>query len=67
MMKTDIGTILYISQVVSLMIVIICTLVMIVRMKKAVTYMDNYIREHQNKNGIVSREFKKVMKMLGGK
>jgi hypothetical protein len=29
--------------------------------------MNNYIREHQNKRGIVSREFKKVIKMLKGK
>jgi len=40
---------------------------MTVRVKKAVSYMDNYIREHQNKKGIVSKEFKKVIKILGGK
>lgn len=60
-------TILYIIQVVSLTIALVCTLVMTVRVKKAVSYMDNYIREHQNKKGIVSKEFRKVIKMLGGK
>jgi len=59
--------ILYIIQIVSLTIALICTLVMTVRVKKAVSYMDNYIREHQNKKGIVSKEFKKVIKILGGK
>ena len=47
MMKLE--TILYIIQIISLVIALICTLVMTVRMKKAVSYMDNYIREHQNK------------------
>ena len=60
-------TILYIIQIVSLVIALVCTLVMTVRVKKAVSYMDNYIREHQNKKGIVSKEFRKVIKMLGGK
>ena len=60
-------TILYIIQIVSLVIALGCTLVMTIRVKKAVSYMDNYIREHQNKKGIVSKEFRKVIKMLGGK
>lgn len=60
-------TILYIVQVVSLTIALVCTLVMTIRVKKAVSYMDNYIREHQNKKGVVSKEFRKVIKILGGK
>jgi hypothetical protein len=60
-------TILYIIQVVSLTIALICTLVMTCRVRNAISYMNNYIREHQNKRGIVSREFKKVIKMLKGK
>lgn len=60
-------TILYIIQVVSLIIALICTLVMTIRVKKAVNYMHTYVMEHQNKKGIVSKEFKKVIKMLGGK
>jgi high-affinity nickel permease len=60
-------TILYIIQVVSLTTALICTLVMTFRVNNAISYMNNYIREHQNKRGIVSREFKKVIKMLKGK
>lgn len=60
-------TILYIVQVVSLLIALVCTLVMTIRVKKAYNYMSSYIREHQNKKGIVAKEFRKVMKMLGGK
>ena len=60
-------TILYIIQVVSLTIALVCTLVMTFRVKKAVNYMHAYVMGHQNKKGIVSKEFKKVIKMLGGK
>lgn len=59
--------ILYIVQIVSLVIALVCTLVMTVRMKKAVNYMHTYVVEHQNKKGTVAREFKKVIKILGGK
>ena len=65
MMKLE--TILYIIQVTSLVIALACTLIMMFRVRKAVSYMDNYIREHQNKKGIVSKEFRKVIKILGGK
>ena len=42
-------TILYIIQIISLVIALVCTLVMMFKVRKAVSYMDNYIREHQNK------------------
>ena len=60
-------TILYIIQIISLVIALVCTLVMMFKVRKAVSYMDNYIGEHQNKKGVVSKEFRKVIKILGGK
>ena len=60
-------TILYIIQLITLIAAFVCTLIMTIRMKKAINYMHAYVMEHQNKKGIVSKEFKKVIKMLGGK
>ena len=66
-MKTDIGTILYLVQVVSLFIALVCTVMMYMRMMKAFNYMSNYCKGHGSNKNQITREFKKVMKMLGGK
>ena len=66
-MKTDIGTILYLVQVVSLFIALVCTVMMYMRMAKAFDYMSNYCKSHGSNKNQITREFKKVMKMLGGK
>jgi hypothetical protein len=60
-------TILYIIQVVSLTIALVCMLVMIFRVRKAYKYMFNYCKSHGSNKNTITREFKKVMKMLGGK
>ena len=67
MMKTDIGTILYLVQVVSLLIALICTIIMYTRMMEAYNYMKVYCEKHNSNKNQIAREFKKVMKMLGGK
>ena len=66
-MKTDIGTILYLVQVVSLLIALVCTIMMYMRMMKAFNYMSVYCKSHSSNKNQIAREFKKVMKMLGGK
>lgn len=66
-MKTDINTILYIIQVVSLLIALVCTIIMYTRMVKAYNYMSNYCKHHGSNKNQITREFRKVMKMLGGK
>lgn len=60
-------TILYIIQVVSLTIVLVCTIIMAFRVEKAYRYMSNYCKSHSSNKNTITREFKKVMKMLGGK
>lgn len=60
-------TILYIIQVVSLTIALACTIVMYKRMMKAYKYMFNYCKSHGSNKNQITREFKKVIKMLGGK
>ena len=60
-------TILYLVQVVSLTIALVCTIVMYVRMMKAYNYMRVYCNTHGSNKNQITREFKKVMKMLGGK
>lgn len=60
-------TILYIIQVVSLTIALVCTIIMYVRMVKAYKYMFNYCKSHGSNKNTITREFKKVMKILGGK
>lgn len=66
-MKTDINTILYLVQVVSLLIALVCTIIMYTRMMKAYNYMKVYCKNHGSNKNTITREFKKVMKMLGGK
>lgn len=66
-MKTDIGTILYLVQVVSLFIALVCTIIMYTRMMEAYNYMKVYCEKHNSKKNTIAREFKKVMKILGGK
>lgn len=66
-MKTDITTILYIIQVVSLTIALVCTIIMYTRMMKALNYMKVYCEKHNNKKSTIAREFRKVIKILGGK
>ena len=60
-------TILYIVQVVSLTIALVCMLVMTFRVRKAYRYMFNYCKSHGSNKNQITREFKKVMRMLGGK
>lgn len=60
-------TILYIIQVVSLTIALVCTIIMYIRMMKAYNYMSVYCKSHGSNKNQITREFKKVMKMLGGK
>lgn len=66
-MKTDIATILYLVQVGSLFIALICTVIMYTKMMKACNYMKIYCEKHNNKKSTIAREFKKVIKILGGK
>lgn len=60
-------TILYIIQVVSLTFVLAYTIVTAFRVEKAYRYMSNYCKSHGSNKNTITREFKKVMKMLGGK
>jgi len=60
-------TVLYLVQVVSLLIALVCTIIMYTRMIKAYKYMFNYCKSHGSNKNQITREFKKVMKMLGGK
>lgn len=60
-------TVLYLVQVVSLLIALVCTIIMYTRMMKAYNYMSNYCKHHGSNKNTITREFKKVMKMLGGK
>ena len=60
-------TILYIIQVVSLVIALACTIVMYRRMVKALNYMTEYCSNRGGSKNNVTREFAKVIKMLGGK
>lgn len=60
-------TVLYLVQVVSLFIALVCTIIMYGRMIKAYRYMFNYCKSHGSNKNQITREFKKVMKMLGGK
>lgn len=62
-----IENVLYLVQVVSLFIALICTVMMYMRMAKAFNYMSNYCKSHGSNKNQITREFKKVMKMLGGK
>ena len=60
-------TVLYLVQVVSLLIALVCTIIMYIRMAKAYKYMFNYCKSHGSNKNQITREFKKVMRMLGGK
>ena len=60
-------TVLYLVQVVSLLIALVCTIIMYTRMMKAYNYMKNYCNNHRSNKNTITREFKKVMKILGGK
>lgn len=60
-------TILYIIQVVSLTIALVCTIIMYTRMVRAYRYMKIYCEKHNSKKNTIARELKKVMKILGGK
>ena len=60
-------TILYVVQIVSLVIALVCTVVMYTRMRKAYNYMATYCKKHNSKKNTIARELKKVMKILGGK
>lgn len=63
-MKTEL--ILYLMEIIPIIVLFICACIMTRRINKAIAYMEMYIREHQNKRGIVSREFNKVIKILKG-
>ena len=60
-------TVLYLVQVVSLFIALVCTIIMYTRMMKAYNYMKVYCKNHGSNKNTITREFKKVMKILGGK
>lgn len=60
-------TILYIIQVVSLVVALACTIVMYKRMIKALNYMVEYCNNRGGSKNNVTKEFAKVIKMLGGK
>ena len=62
-----IENVLYLVQVVSLFIALVCTILMYTRMMKAYNYMSAYCKGHGSNKNQITREFKKVMKMLGGK
>lgn len=62
-----IENVLYLVQVVSLLIGLVCTIIMYTRMMKAYNYMSNYCKNHGSNKNTIAREFKKVMKILGGK
>lgn len=59
--------ILYLIQIIPIIILFVCSYIVVCRNNNAIAYMETYIKEHQNKKGIVGREFRKVIKMLGGK
>ena len=59
--------ILYLMQIIPIIILFACSCIVVHRINKAIAYMETYIHDHQNKKGIVAREFKKVIKMLKGK
>lgn len=63
----EFNTIMYIVQVVSLTIALICTIIMYSRTIKAINYMSTYIKSHGSNKNQITREFKKVIKILGGK
>jgi predicted histidine transporter YuiF (NhaC family) len=65
MMK--IYTVLYIIQIVALVLGLVCTIITTYRTKKAIDYMVHYNKSHGNNKNQVIREFKKIIKMLGGK
>ena len=60
-------TVLYLVQVVSLFIALVCTIIMAIKVRKAYNYMKVYCNNHGSNKNTITREFKKVMKMLGGK
>ena len=60
-------TVLYLVQVVSLLIALVCTIIMYTRMVKAYKYMSHYCKHHGSNKNQITREFRKVMRMLGGK
>lgn len=60
-------TVLYLVQVVSLLIALVCTIIMYTRIVKAYKYMFNYCKSHGSNKNQITREFRKVMKILGGK
>lgn len=62
-----IENVLYLVQVVSLLIALVCTIIMYTRIVKAYKYMFNYCKSRGSSKNNVTREFRKVMKMLGGK
>ena len=62
-----IENVLYLVQVVSLLIALVCTIIMYSRMMKAFNYMSNYCKHHGSNKNQITREFRKVMKILGGK
>lgn len=62
-----IETVLYLVQVVSLLIALVCTIIMTIKVRKAYKYMSNYCKHHGSNKNQIAREFRKVMKMLGGK
>lgn len=60
-------TILYIIQLITLIAAFVCTLIMTIRMKKAINYMVTYCESRGSSKNNVTREFRKVLRMLGGK
>jgi len=60
-------TILYIVQVVSLLIALVCVIISTIRTYKAVKYMKVYCESRGSSKNNVTREFRKVLRMLGGK
>lgn len=59
-------TILYVIQVASLLIALVCTIIMQNRVRQACNYMNNFINSHE-KQYAVKNHFRKVIKILGGK
>ena len=62
-----IENVLYLVQVVSLLIALVCTIIMYTKMMKAYKYMSTYCKHHGSNKNQITREFRKVMKILGGK
>ena len=62
-----IENVLYLVQVVSLLIALVCTIIMTIKVRKAYNYMSNYCKHHGSNKNQITREFRKVMKILGGK